>query len=54
MDYEEPRTCASCRHGLGWRCCAINLEAECGEGGFEAWEPREDRDERDGREDREV
>lgn len=33
--------CESCRHCLGAGCCRINLEKECGAGGFEAWEPKE-------------
>ena len=32
--------CATCRWHLGGGCCRINLEAECGAGEFEAWEPR--------------
>ena len=35
------RCCATCRYDLGGGCCRINLEAECGEGEFEAWEPKE-------------
>lgn len=39
---EAPRCCATCRHDLGggWGNCRINLEAECADGLFEAWEPR--------------
>ena len=39
---EAPRCCATCRHDLGggWGNCRINLEAECADGFFEAWEPR--------------
>ena len=33
-------TCDTCRHYLGGGCCRINLEAECGKGEFEAWEPK--------------
>lgn len=40
MDNE--RSCDTCRHGLGGDCCRINLEAECGKGEHEAWEPKED------------
>lgn len=38
------RCCETCRHDLGggYNNCRINLEAECGDGGFEAWEPKED------------
>ena len=36
-----PRACDTCRHHLGGGCCRINLEAECGKGEFEAWEPKE-------------
>lgn len=34
------RTCDTCAHYLGGGCCRINLEAECGAGEFEAWEPK--------------
>ena len=34
------RTCATCAHHLGGGQCRQNLESECGEGEFEAWEPR--------------
>lgn len=37
----KPPTCDTCRHHLGGGCCRINLEAECGKGEFEAWEPKE-------------
>ena len=40
MDSE--RNCDTCRHGLGGGCCRINLEAECGKGEHEAWEPKEE------------
>ncbi len=33
-------TCDTCRHYLDGGCCRINLEAECGKGEFEAWEPK--------------
>ena len=37
------KRCETCRHDLGggYNNCRINLEAECGAGGFEAWEPIE-------------
>lgn len=44
----EIRNCETCRYDLGggYNNCKINLESECGEGGYEAWEPKEDADER--------
>jgi len=39
---ESGRCCETCKNCLGYRCCRVNLEAECGEGEFEAWEARED------------
>ena len=41
MDVTCTPTCNTCRHYLGGGCCRINLEAECGAGEFEAWEPKE-------------
>ena len=41
MDVTCTPTCNTCRHYLGGGCCRINLEAECGKGEFEAWEPKE-------------
>lgn len=40
----KERSCETCRYDLGggYNNCMINLEAECAEGGFEAWEPKED------------
>ena len=35
--------CDTCRYHLGGGDCRINLEAECGKGNFEAWEPREEK-----------
>ena len=37
------RCCETCRYDLGggYDNCRINLEAECGDGDFEAWEPKE-------------
>lgn len=37
------RRCETCRHDLGggYDNCRINLEAECGDGDFEVWEPKE-------------
>ena len=32
--------CESCTHYLGGGCCRMNLESECQEGGFEAFEPK--------------
>ena len=36
--------CETCRYGLGglYNNCRINLEAECGAGEHEAWEPKEE------------
>lgn len=39
---ESGRCCETCKNCLGYRCCRVNLEAECGEGEFEAWEARDD------------
>lgn len=38
------RCCETCRYDLGggYNNCKINLEAECGAGKYEAWEPKED------------
>lgn len=36
MDTE--RRCETCRFYLGNGCCRMDLEDECGAGGFEAWE----------------
>lgn len=44
---ESGRCCETCKNCLGYRCCRVNLEAECGEGEFEAWEAREDEVEQD-------
>lgn len=30
--------CDTCKHYLGGGQCRINLERECAEGGYEAWE----------------
>lgn len=40
---ETQRCCETCRYDLGggYDNCRINLEAECAEGNYEAWEPRE-------------
>ena len=37
------RCCETCRYDLGggYNNCRINVEAECGAGGFEAWEPKD-------------
>lgn len=39
------RCCETCRHDLGggYNNCRINLEAECGAGTFDAWEPKEEK-----------
>ena len=34
------RSCATCKQHLGGGLCRVNLEAECGAGEFEAWEPK--------------
>lgn len=38
------KSCETCRYDLGggYNNCKINLEKECGEGDYEAWEPKED------------
>ena len=33
--------CDGCKHYLGGGCCRINLEKECADGDFEAWEESE-------------
>lgn len=33
------RGCWNCGNHLGGGSCRMNLEADCGEGGYEAWEP---------------
>lgn len=37
------KRCETCRHDLGggYKNCRINLEAECGASGFEAWEAKD-------------
>lgn len=43
-DYEDVPdhdSCVGCKHDLGGGCCRINLEAECGKGGHEAWEGKQ-------------
>lgn len=44
MDVTNTASCETCRHHLGGGDCRINLEAECGKGYFEAWEPKEDKE----------
>ena len=46
---EEERCCETCRYylGGGYDNCAINLEDECGKGGFEAWEGKNELPDRD-------
>lgn len=36
------KSCATCFNYLGgiYDCCRINLEKECKEGDYEAWEPK--------------
>ena len=36
------KDCSTCFHWLGgvYDCCRLNLESECKEGCFEAWEPK--------------
>ena len=36
------KSCETCFNWLGgiYDCCRLNLEKECREGGFEAWEPK--------------
>ena len=34
-------TCKTCRHYLGVGQCAVSLEHECQDGGYEAWEAEE-------------
>ena len=48
METKIIKCCETCRYDLGggYNNCKINLESECGEGGYEAWEPKEDADER--------
>ena len=40
------RCCETCRYDLGggYNNCKINLEAECGAGDYEAWEPKQEYD----------
>ena len=33
------KCCGNCGNHLGGGACRVNLEADCGEGGYEAWEP---------------
>ena len=40
MEKNCVRCCDTCRNYLGGWSCLINLEAECGKGEFEAWEPK--------------
>ncbi len=39
----KEKSCETCRYDLGggYDNCKLNLERECAEGGFEAWEPEE-------------
>lgn len=36
------RSCETCRHYLGDGHCGVNLELECKDGGYEAWEAGSD------------
>ena len=38
--YTPARGCMTCRHYLEGGQCAISLEQECRDGGFEAWEAK--------------
>ena len=40
---KNAKSCTGCRHHIGAGFCRLNLERECGEGGYEAYEPREAR-----------
>ena len=33
------RDCDTCIHSLGGHYCRLGVEAECGDGGHECWEP---------------
>ena len=37
----ERDSCVGCRYNLGGGCCRLNVEAECGKGEREAYEPEE-------------
>lgn len=37
-DFQASEPCDTCKHYLGGGQCRINLERECAEGGYEAWE----------------
>lgn len=41
----ERNTCEGCKHHLGGGCCRLNVEAECGKGERELYEPIEVEDE---------
>lgn len=47
MDIKDCSTCFNWLGGI-YDCCRLNLEAECKEGEFEAWEPRRKPKEKDG------
>ena len=34
--------CVGCEHYLGGGCCALSLEMECADGGYEHREPKQD------------
>jgi len=34
------KSCFNCAYHLGGGSCRLNLEADCGKGLFEAWEPQ--------------
>jgi uncharacterized protein YjcR len=36
---DADKCCANCGNNLGGGACRLNLEADCGKGEFEAWEP---------------
>ena len=37
----ERGSCKGCKHHLGGGCCRLNVEAECGKGERELYEPEE-------------
>ena len=39
--FANARTCYTCAHHLGGGQCRQNLESECAEGEFEAWEAKD-------------
>jgi hypothetical protein len=41
MEQSQERACPTCAHHLGGGQCRQNLESECAEGEFEAWEAKD-------------